>query len=81
MTVPASPEVICAKPPKKIEKVGSWQFRNAMPGDCRGINIFNLLTIDMDFELVGELRDPLDYDALRAVALIEERRYNRQTGL
>lgn len=78
MKVPAPPEMVGGKPPEIIEDVRSRQLRDAMPGDCCQINIFDSLAIDVYFKLVGDLRDPLDYDALRAVALIEERGDNCQ---
>jgi hypothetical protein len=80
-TVPSTPDMVRRKPPDEIEEVGPGQLWDAMPGDRRRINIFDLLTIDMDLEFVSKLRDPLDYDALGAVALIKERRYNRQPRL
>ena len=73
--------MVRAEPPQKIHDVRAGKFRDAVPGDRRKIQVFDVLAVDVDVKLARDLRDPLDRNPFRAVALVQERRNNREASL
>ena len=52
-----------------------------MPGDFGQIEILDMLTVDVNFEIVCQPGNPLDDAPLGAVAFVKKRRYHRHTRL
>ena len=54
--------------------------RDLMNGCGVRIHIPHVLAVNVNFEALGELMDPLDNDSLGSIASVQERRDNRDSG-
>jgi|ERR1700723_1851320 hypothetical protein len=79
IAVPINPEANRGKPPQKVKKMRSGQFRYAMPSALREIHVLNTLAVDIHLETVRQVGQPFGHDSLAAVALVKERGNKRNS--
>ena len=58
--------------------MGTGDLRNAMPAESREIHVFHSLAVDVNFEIIEELRSPFRHLAFSAVTLVYEWRDDRE---
>src|ERR1700682_5160189 len=80
VNIAPAPDMIGGKPPEKVNQVRSRNSGNPVPSHTRKIEVFHSLTVNMDFILPREPRDPFSNAPLGSMPLIDERRNNRNAS-
>jgi hypothetical protein len=70
--VPKAQEAIRAEPPQKVQEVRPGEFRDAVPGHARQIDVPDSLTVEVNFVFRRQLPDPFRYASLSAMPFVDE---------
>src|SRR5450755_623487 len=73
--------MVCREPPEEIQQVWPWNFRNAVPGHPRQVEVLHPLAVEVDIEILREPRSPFGNPPLGAMAFVDERGNNSEDGL